>query len=287
MDWFSLTLLSQALLISYYFFSKKLLNKAHIDPRLYGACLKITIGSMALLFAVKTDFYFEFTSVNLMLLGCMAGFSALGVSLYYIGLKHVDLSEASIFDATGVVWSLIFGSTFLQEIISINKILGSSLLLFTVLLISIQPKTFKFKLGKYESFLLLAPVFFALGAILDTTLLKHANVFSYMGVSVLSAGLVMLITNSHRIKQHAQKNLLSLSFQATVLLNAGFIFGAYYCLFTAYQLGGEVSRMYPLQQIQSFVIPLVGIVLLKERNLMWRKIIAAGIAVVGVLLLRY
>lgn len=286
MSWLSLTLLSQVFLVSYYFFSKKLLNQSKIDPRLYGACLQLATGLVALPFALYQGISFQLTTHSLLLLLGMVVVYSIGPSLYYTGLKHVDLSETTILDSSGVIWSVLFGIFLLGEVVSLEKFVGVGLILLAVAIVSFDHKLLSLRLNKFELLLLISPVFYALGAIFDNQLVGYSDALSYLSISFLGAGSLMLATNLHRMKIVGRDTLTNKSFLKTISINGVFLFLTYYCVMTAYKLGGEVSRMFPVQQLESVAVPLLGILLLRERKKVLQKIIAAGVAVGGVLLLR-
>lgn len=286
MHWLSLTLLSQVFLVSYYFFSKRLLNKQGIDPRLYGACLQIATGIISLPFALYQGISFEITSTTLLLLLGMTLVYTIGPSLYYIGLSKVDLSETTILDSSGVLWSVLFGTLLLGEVFTFSKFLGVGLILLAVGIVSFHPKTLSIKLSKYELLLIIAPIFYALGAIFDNRLVSYSDALSYLPITFILAGSVMFATNIHRLHDVGRSTLLNKSFLKTIVVNGVFLFLTYYCVMLAYELGGEVSRMFPIQQLESIIVPLLGILLLKERNRVPQKIIAALVAMLAVMMLR-
>lgn len=286
MNWFSLTILSEVCLVFYYFFSKRLLNKPDIDPRFYAVCLQFVTGIIAIPFAIASGFEFRLTPESVFLLICTSIVYTIGPSLYYIGLKHVDLSETTVLDSSGVIWSVLLGVLFLNEELTLVKLAGTALILIAVILISFEPKSISLQFKKHELYILIAPFFYVVGAAIDSRLIGFSTPVSYVAVSFTSAGIMMLLANLHRVQKIGRQTLRQSSFKKIVLFNAIFVFATYYFVMKAYSLGGEVSRMYPIQQIESVIIPLLGILFLKERNKIPQKIIAAGIAFGGVLLLR-
>lgn len=96
----------------------------------------------------------------------------------------------------------------------------------------------------------------------------------------------MMLSNIHRLKNAGIQTFTQPGFKKVLFLNGLFLSATYYCVMRAYELGGEVSRMYPIQQLESVILPLLGIVFLKERKHLYQKVIAAIIAFIGVLLIR-
>ncbi|MCC7304222.1 hypothetical protein IT418_02305 [bacterium] len=55
----------------------------------------------------------------------------------------------------------------------------------------------------------------------------------------------------------------------------------FWALFTAYTRGGEVSSMFPITLSMSVLIPIMGIIFLKERDNLPRKIISILVMITG------
>lgn len=286
-NWFNLTAISVVFLISYFFFSKKIFNEeADVDPRFFGGFLQIAVGLIALPVAVMTGFHFDLTPTSLMLLIFMALAYTIGPSLYYMGLKHVELSEAMTLGSTSVIWALILGVSVLGESLSLVKVAGVVLVFLAVLLITHSPNSKLISYSKYKLFLLVAPFFYVLAATLDNRLVGFSNAASYMSVSFLLGGMVLLMTNLLRLKTAGLTTLKNKVVWKIIPINAIFIYLTYICIMRAYELGGEVSRMYPIQQTESILVPLLGIILLKERQRIPVKIVAAIAAFLGIILVK-
>ena len=70
------------------------------------------------------------------------------------------------------------------------------------------------------------------------------------------------------------------------VLTNGFLYSmAFWALFSAYQSGGEVSRMFPMTLSTSVLVPIMGIVVLKEFDGLKRKLVATVILIFGIFLI--
>lgn len=287
-NWFNLTVLSVALLISNFFLTKKIFNEqADVDPRLYGGFLQFAVGIIALPIALATGFQFELTTTSLLLLCLVVLSYTIGPSLYYVGLKHVELSEAMILSSVSVIGSLVLGVVLLGESLTWLKAIGAGLVFISVLIVTYSPGADIKTYSKYKIFLLVAPFFYVLAATFDNRLVGFSNATSYMSISFLLGGSFMLLTNMTRLKSVGVSTFKNRAFWKITSVNAVFIYLTYICVMRAYELGGEVSRMYPIQQSKSVLVPLIGIVLLKERNRVPAKILAAVVAFIGIILIKY
>lgn len=286
-SWFNLTLLSVAFLVSFFFLSKKLLNdEADIDPRLYGGSMQLVAGIVSFMVAVATGLHFELTGVSSIFLILMMACYSIGPSLYYDGFKHVELSESMILGSSGVIWSLVFGALFLGESFVWTKGVGVMLVFIAIILISLNNKISFQSFSKYKLFLLIAPIFYVLGATLDNKLMTFSNAATYLSMSFLLGGSAFLLVNIRRVSKTGKKTFGNSKFWKIVVINGLFVCLAYLCVFKAYELGGEVSRMFPIQQLESVLVPLLGIVLLKERDRIPMKLVSAIIAFAGIYLIK-
>lgn len=285
--WFNLTLLSVLFLIAYYFLSKKIFNEqADVDPRFFGASLQFCVGLIALPVALATGFHFEVTTTSIIFLILMSLCYTVGPSLYYLGLKNVELSESMILGSSGILWSLVLGLIVLDENLSWYKLIGVVFVFGAIFLITYTPNTNLKSYSKYKIMLLVSSFFYVLAATFDNKLVEFSNAASYMSVSFLLGGAVMLISNLPRFKTSGIATYKNKMFWKVIAINAVFIYLTYICIIRAYELGGEVSRMYPIQQSESILVPLLGIVLLKERERIPVKLLAAVIAFIGILLIK-
>jgi drug/metabolite transporter (DMT)-like permease len=220
-----------------------------------------------------------------MLFCALAVTYTLGPSLYYIGLKHTDLSVTTVLDASGAVYSFVLGILFLKEGFDSTKLLGVALIIIAIIIVSGKVRAFK-RFNFYESILLISPIFYATGAVLDNILLKSGNTLTYLSLSFLTAGTVMTLVNIPRLYKSGDKSIKNKMFIKTVFINAFFVFMYGFATFKAYQLGGEVSKMYPIAQSESVIVPFLAIFLLGEKDNFKYKVVASIVAFVGILLLR-
>lgn len=283
-NWFTLTVASVLALVSFYFLTKKALNSPHVDSRFYGSFMQIATGLVSLPIALLYGFHFQVTQESLLLLVGMAIAYVIGPSLYYIGLQKVDLSETTILDSSGVIWSLILGAILLGEQPTWNKVIGIVFILAAILIIAIK-KGNRVHFTKYQILILIAPFFYSLAAVFDNRLLTFSNPISYLSLSFLIAGCCMFLTNIGRLKTAGLPMLRDISIVKILIVNGFFLTLTYTLVYAAYNLGGEVSRMYPIQQVESVIVPLLSIYILKEKDRIPQKIVAAVVGFLGVIII--
>lgn len=286
MTWLTWTLLSMSALIAYYFFSKKMFNSSEpSDPQLYGGLLQLAVGTLALIPAIASGWHFELNSTTALLLLVVAVTYTIGPGLYYLGLKHTDLSVTTTLDATGAIYSFLLGILILGESFTLTKFSGVILIIFAIAIVSGKVKALS-RFNRFEIMLLIAPFFYGIGAITDNTLIKSSNPLTYLALSFFVAGTFMTTINIPRLLKNKDKSLKSKKFIRTILINAVFVAVSGFASYNAYITGGEVSRMYPIAQSESVIVPFLAIVFLGEREHFMHKLLGAVLAFSGILLLR-
>lgn len=285
MTWIAWTIVAIISIVFYYFFSKRMFNEEKgVDPRFYGGLLQTAVGLIALVPALLTGWRFEWSWLNIGWLVVVAVAYTIGPSLYYTGLKHTHLSVTTTLDAVGAIYAAILGVWWLREEFSWQKVLGITLILVAVGVVSGKSSAVN-KLTKYETLLLIAPFFYAVGAIADRVLIDSSNAMSYLVLSFLVAGVTMTLVNLPRLKTVGLENVTNIKFLKTVGINAIFVAIYGYASYRAYLVGGEVSAMYPIMQSESVVVPFMAMWLFNERERFIHKIVGAGLAFGGIILL--
>lgn len=285
MTWLSWTIIYMFSIVGYYFFSKKLFNdQKNADPRFYGGLLQVVVGIFALIPALAEGWLFVWNPTTFLWLAVVAIAYTIAPSLYYTGLKHTQLSVTTTLDAVGAVYALILGVLVLHEPFSWQKITGAALILSAVMVVAGKTSAVN-KLTKYETFLLIAPLFYVIGGIADKTLIPYTNATTYLSLSFLVAGITMTGVNLPRLKKVGLRSIVTPKFLGTLATGGAFTAIAAYSMFRAYMLGGDVSAMYPIMQTESVIVPFMAMWLFSERERFGHKVLGAFLAFAGVVLL--
>lgn len=279
MTWFWLTIIYLIFLVSAEIINKKSLNNVAIDELIFGACVQLATAFFGLLFSliIGWDFHFDLHAIVLYLGMTVAYFFA--VSFYFTGLKKVDISLASILGSSGSIFSLILGTFFLSENMSWSKLVGIALIITANALLFWKSQTIS--LTKYALIIVGSSFFYALGAVFDKQLNTYGNAISYLTLSFTAAGLSMLIIYSKRTIKAFSGTFRNKAFWSGIAANGLLYSLGFWALFTAYEKGGEVSRMFPITLSAAIIIPMIGIILLGERTAVVRKLSASVIVCLG------
>lgn len=205
-----------------------------------------------------------------------------GILLAFKALRILEASEYIVLFATRIFWVILVSVLLFGNSFNLSRLFGSLLIFLSVYLISWHGR--KISLGRGEVFGLLAAVFFGVGFSIDGFILRSLDVVLYSPISFLLTGTfaalfvpkqLIKIPTFIKGKYFLKVVILSLLFAAS---NVAFNF--------ALQLSGNAAQISVLNQTQIIIIVISGVVFLKERGDLFKKILAALISFVGVLLVK-
>jgi transporter family protein len=212
----------------------------------------------------------------------------LGVSFWtlagFAGFKAVQMVEVSLSEPlsqTQMLFLLVFSSLFLSELLTMNKIIGTFLIFFGIITLTYEKRKFFGKItDRGIQLTLLTSLLVAMASIVDKTALRYWSVPGYSFVAFLFPGLIMGVTSFKRFGKLVK--MVKLRWFPLILSTILAVVNAYF-LFSAYRLT-EVSNVFPITRISILVVVLGGIILLKERKDILKKILGAIIMILGTLL---
>ena len=203
-----------------------------------------------------------------------------GIAAYWYMKMHENthLSISSILSRTRLIWVPILAFFLIHENLKLTEYLGI-IILFAGLCIVVSPK--KLFIDKGATYANLAAFMVALNIIITTMALPYGSNGVINAATALTPAILLpfFIKNStHRMKKMFQKNLL-------IKLSAiAFNVISIYVFTQALRFGnsGKVTAIYQGMIIVSI---LAGIIFLKERDDIGKKLIGATITIIGVIVL--
>lgn len=211
--------------------------------------------------------------------------SVLWTLVAYFGFKAYSTLEVSVKVPIGqsrLLFALLLSVVFLKEVLTIEKILGT-ILVFIGLIIIKYKKGKKFGLLKDKGviYTLISSLLTAVVLLIDKFSGQFFNPVVY---SFLVYFLPAIIISPFVLKKKKEiKSILKKRFSATLgatVLGSGY----YYFLLRAYQ-HAEASVVIPIVELGTVFAVIGGIIFLKERKNILRKVIASLLVIVGALLL--
>ena len=281
MTWLLYALVSAFLGVGYMIVSRKL-SVQSVNPR----ALSIVFNACSSLIALAL-FSFEkwwFTPVQLYVWGLVLASILLYTifeGTHFYGRKYVDASTASILFRLNTVISVLASFLFLQETVTVNKLLATGLIVLGTYLVTVRNLSLKFNKGVI--YILAATLALGLVRPVDKT---AANFFAPpLYTFLIYAGPVFLLPLFPRlIKLSELTQEIRLGSWLIPTLGLINIF-EYYFMLKAYSLA-DASLVIPIVSLSTVFTVLVGIIFLGERDHMVRKIIAGLLAFIGVLLIK-
>lgn len=283
MTWQLLLAISIAATVFYTLLQKVLIHEKPSEAVAYTIVSQIVPGFLILLYLLVTHgFYmpnlFEFIP-NILIMIFFYGFSAV---FMFKSLASIDASEFTILFATRALWTLFIAVIFLSEHFSFVQILGTVLLLVSVILVSYKKEKIRLKKGEFLALFSAALFGIALGN--DGFLVKYFDIQSYLVFAFMLPGVALMGIYPKEVKKI--KIFLDPSLAIKMFLLCIFFAISAITFFSAFKIGNNVGQISILNQISTVLIVLASILYLKERKNIFLKIIGSVIAFIGVVLLR-
>ncbi len=260
---------------------RALLKNGKHDPVTYSIYFQFLVPLIILPIALFNNFTLSPLNVvwpQFILMTVLYGTASV---LFYLALKHTQISEVMIIGATGPIWTTVTSILFLGDRISILKLLGIVLAVIGVGFVFYQKGRFKFHKGHFYAFLSI--LFFGIGLTNDSFLLRYFNQTTYSFLYYFFPGLFIALMYPKKvleIKGFIRKNASFNFFVPAVLAAIGSLL-----VNTSFQIGAGASGVSTMMQLSPIFTIVLGAIFLQERENLVRKIIGGIIVIIGVLLI--
>lgn len=222
-----------------------------------------------------------FSLNQLLLFVPMVYINAIAMIFTFKGIKLIDASEHTILLTSSKLWLIAGAILFLNENFSLQKFIGALAILLGVAVAEWRKKKFVFNHGAV--YVLFAAMLFAIAEIIcyfilrnfdATSLIVYSCFFSVTTLVIIKPGTIKKL--SFYLKPKHAINIIVVSFNDTL---------ATLFVFLAYQIGRNALQIGPLMATQTIVTVVLALIILKETDHMFQKIIGAVTVVVGTILL--
>lgn len=195
--------------------------------------------------------------------------------------KGVEASTFSIMKQLSTVFMTFSGFLFFKEQFIISKFIGAVLIILSNIIIFYRKGDGKF--NKYVGLGIISNICYTIALFLDVNYSECFNLPFYV---MLTLGVpAILIVIIERIKFSDLKNEFQKENRLPILITAIAWSSCIVAQLRAYQLG-NVSIVAPLCSLVVIINVIVGYIFLKERNDLFKKILAAGLIILGILLIK-
>lgn len=195
--------------------------------------------------------------------------------------KEIEASTFSILKQISTVFMIIAGITFFKEPFLWNKIIGATLIIFSNVLIF--HKKGKFKFDKYVLLGILSNLSFSIAMFLDVSISDNFNLPIYVAITLIVPAILIFIFD--RIKLSEIKTEFKNGNKKAMILTSITWGLSIFSQLRAYQLG-DVTTIAPLCALTVILNVLVGYLFLKERDGLVKKILAAILIIISVILIK-
>lgn len=281
MSWFFLTLLSVFIVSIANILQRVLMKGDKSDPFSYAIVFHFLLGIVNLLFAVLNGFHLPPLDGSLVLFIVAAALWGIGTVFVFKALQLLESSEVTILTSVRALVTITASILFLHETFNWQKALGTLIILASVFFVTNLKRGMTFNKGVLYSMAM--AFFYGLAVVVDVFNLKNYDPISYLAVANFFIGTILLLFYPKIFRQW--KGFVKPTFLKKMLPLG--IFSSIQAIAYYYALTkGPSSQIAPINQAQVIVTVLLAAILLKERDHLFRKLIAAALVTVGVILLK-
>lgn len=195
--------------------------------------------------------------------------------------RGLDVSTFNILYQLSTVLIIVYGIVFFKEEIVIKKILGAFLILLGNVVVLF--KKGKFKFNKYVIFSILGNISISIAISVDVGISEQFNLPFYVSATLIVPALLILLTEKIKVKDIIaeykdgnKKAILAIGISWGVMIITNL---------RAYQLG-TVTTIAPLSAVTTILNVFVSYFALKEKDSLLKKVLAAIVVVIGIILIK-
>lgn len=204
---------------------------------------------------------------------------AAGGVIFFKSIKLIEASEMTVLTGSGVLFTIFISFVFLHEQLTLLQIFGAVIILSAVILINYNRNTFRLTKGAWLA--ILGTVCYGSAVVADTYIIHRYDAISFVPIASFVPGVLLLIfyckqfPHVIRSVRKTDKNLIIYSLLYSI---------SAICFYLALQHGAMVSQVSTIGRASIILTVIFAAIFLKERKHVWKKIVAAVLTTVGVLL---
>ena len=243
--------------------------------------LQFLSGALTLVLAPFYAFQFPSEPTVYIFLALACIFYAASDRINTTARRGLESSVFSILEQLSTVFVITWGILFFKEAVVLKKILGALLIIAGNVFVIYRKG--KFKLNKYIILSILGNLALSIGMSIDVGISDHFNVPIYVAITLIVPSLILLIAERVNPKdiikefKHGNKwaiMMVGLTWGTAMLLRL-----------RAYQFG-DITTIAPLCAIKTILNVFAAYFFLKERDSLPKKIIAAIIVILGIIIIK-
>lgn len=243
--------------------------------------LQLTAGLTVLLISPLFEFKFPSSISVYIMLGISIIFYALSDRINTTVRSGIEASTFSMLKQLSTTFMIFAGLIFFKEEFVITKFIGAMLIIFSNIIIFY--KKGKLEFNKYILLGILANITYTVALFLDVNISDNFNLPFYVATTLIIPSLLIMIFE--KIKPSELKKELVNGNKKAMLITAVSWSISIFAMLRAYQLG-SVIVIAPLCSLTVILNVIVGYMFLHERDNMIKKIIAAILIIISIILIK-
>ena len=282
--WFHLVLIYIALNSASKLLQKHSVLDEEVDPTAFSAFFMLVVSLLTIPFLYFEEIQYP-TEIKIWLVVLLSSiFYTVCMILFFKSLKNIEVSQVETIATTRTIWLMLLGVIFFNENLYLSQFLGIFLIFLGLVVIYwVRGKEYHF--AKYHYYTLLYAILISCAYALDKYLLNYFSVvFFQVIIYFIPAIMTMVfIPNTYenmKCLAKPQKN------NYIILLCCFFQMFSTLALYAAYKIG-ELSLVGPLAQTSTILTIIVGMIVLKERWNLKRKLIGIILTILGIAFIRF
>lgn len=260
-------------------FLLRVVLKDHQDATAHAWIVTTIRGVVFLLFCM-VDFRLEFSTRSILTLGLLGVCETLALTFMMKMHANSELSLSTILTRTRLLWTPIFAFILYKEILHSIEYIGI-IILFVGISMSSSRSSIKTDKGQWYA------LGFGLMSTIIALLLKSSYQFASPSVAIVFMSLIptlllpIIRPNLRNRIPDFIKTKLFLKLTSTII-NSAYLY--FYVLALHY---GNASKVVALYQGMMIISIILGIVILKENQNLWRKVGGAILTIIGAIMLSF
>lgn len=261
--------------------SYKIATKKSKNDAALTVLLQFLGGVIVFLFAPLFKFHFPSNYMTWVFLGIACVFYAITDRVNTTARRGLDVSTYSILGQLSTMFLIIWGIVFFKEEIIIKKIIGALLILIGNIIVLY--KKGKFEFNKYIVYSLIGNLAMSIAVSVDVGISDEFNMPIYVALTLIVPSLIILLAD--KVKFNDVTKEFKEGNKKAILLVGGSWGIVIVTMLRAYQFG-SVTTIAPIASITTILNVFVAYFLLKEKDSLIKKVLAALIVILGIVLIK-
>lgn len=283
MTWPVLLVISIICMSTVALLQRQLLKDARHSAATLTIITQFLAGVVVLVFALGRGFELDLGQIPLFNLLLSVVVYSIGSQLRFMALSRVSAAHFIIVFTSRALWTVLIATLFLGDGLSIQGLIGALLIAGAILVAYYDGKQLTLNRGLVLS--LAAAMAIGVGFGNDSYVYRgDVDVPSYSSFLFIATSVLIALVQPSSVRE-IPRVMKDVVVRTRILLLVGVYATGPVAFFSAVQVGGNVSVLAALNQLQTIVVVIAGFYLLHERERLKQKYLGALLSLVGAVLI--